>query len=277
VRIDGLTTGTLASVDARFAEANRLTIETRNVKGFTLKLAGHPMYLAGKPLSISIDGQAMKLGRTLSYSKGGQGWQPSMYVIPSAHKRAGAEGPIRQAVSARHIYIYGTGGTEAIDELEARRQAALHAANWSSPHEPLLIGFRVVADKEASARDLRDGNLVLFGNKETNAMIARLALRLPIALNASAADYGLVFVFPLDGQYVVVNSGLPWWTGLEEAGFPGPSYVPLNLRALMSFGDYVLFKGSLENVVAAGRFTDDWRIPAADAEKMRASGAVEIK
>ena len=41
---------------------------------------------------------------------------------------------------------------------------------------------------------------------------ARLAPNLPLALSRDAADYGLLFVAPAGKHYVLVNSGLPWWT-----------------------------------------------------------------
>ena len=277
VRLDGLTPGVLASIDARFAGVNRLVIETHNLKGFTLKITDHPSYVVAKPLSISIDGQTIRPGRTHSFSKGASGWQPSPYRIGAGDKRPGVEGPISEAISAKHIYVYGTAGSPDIEELEKRRQAALQAAHWSNPPEALKFNFRVAADTEASGRDLETENLILFGTRETNHVIARLAPGLPIALSPSAADFGLVFVYPTNGHYVLINSGLPWWTSMDEAGFAGPSFVPLSYRILLSLGDYVLFKGSLENVVVSGRFDNAWRIPAADAGKLRASGAVEIK
>jgi hypothetical protein len=46
---------------------------------------------------------------------------------------------------------------------------------------------------------------------------------------------------------------------------------------LQTFGDYILFKGSLENVIAEGVFTPDWKLPAEAAQKMRATGAVEVQ
>jgi hypothetical protein len=46
--------------------------------------------------------------------------------------------------------------------------------------------------------------------------------------------------------------------------------------ALPGLPDYVLFKDSLTNVVAQGSFDNNWRLPAADAAKMKATGAVTL-
>ena len=277
VHFDGLTPGTMARIDARFNSVNQLAIETKELRGFTLGLAGHPMYTPAKPLSVTIDGQLVKPGRSLSFSKGDHGWQATPYTIPAGHKRLGSEGPIGDAVAGRQIYVYGSGSASGVDEVKARREEALRSSNWSVPHDPLALRFRVVADKESGEGDLRSASLILLGTKETNALIARLASRLPMALNAGAADFGLVFVYPMGLHYVLIDSGLPWWTDAEEVRFPGLSFVPPTYRILLGLEDYVLFKGSLEHIVAAGRFTDDWRVPAPDAEKMKATGAVEIK
>jgi len=52
--------------------------------------------------------------------------------------------------------------------------------------------------------------------------------------------------------------------------------APATYRVLSGFGDYVLFKGSTTNVVAGGRFTSDWKVPAADASRLLATGTVTI-
>ena len=77
----------------------------------------------------------------------------------------------------------------------------------------------------------------------------------------------------------MVNSGLPWWTGAERATRqPGllDHFLRSPFHVLQRFGDYILFKGSLEQVIAAGRFDRDWNMPAAEAAKMSATQAVVI-
>jgi hypothetical protein len=73
-----------------------------------------------------------------------------------------------------------------------------------------------------------------------------------------------------------VSSGLPWWTGAEEANRGGYRYAPAPYRLLSTFGDYILFKGSLANVLAEGRFDRNGRVGPEAAEKLRATGTVSI-
>ncbi len=267
VRIDALTPGVLASIDARFTAKNKLEIETGNLSGFTLSLAGHPQFSPALPLAVTVDGVALR-AKTASFHKGAKGWAAG--EAAPAGKRRGAEGPLAEAIAARHLYVYGTADSPGPEELTRRREIARRASEWSSPRARLMVNFAVRADREVRAPDLETANLILFGTRETNTLIARFAPQLPLALNASAADYSLTFIAPAGSRYIAVNSGLPWWTGAADS-----SAVPW--RILQGFPDFVLFKGALRDAVAEGLFDAGWKVPPDLAGKMRATGAVEVR
>jgi hypothetical protein len=276
VHIDGLTPGEQASIDARFTGDNRIEIATAALDGFTLSLAGHPRFKPASPLACAIDGREHKLrsqGR-VSFSRAGANWRAERYTPSGGEKRPGLEGPISEAVASRHVYVYGAFDNPAAEELDRRREEALRAAEWSTPRQRLLLSFQVVADRDLTQAH-RKANLVLFGTAAGNRIIA--GLRLPLELNRSAADYGLVFVYPADGRYVLVNSGLPWWTGAEQARRPGFRYTGAPASVLPALGDYILFKGSLDNVVVEGRFDRNWKLAPADAARIQMTGAVFIQ
>ncbi|HEX8985492.1 MAG TPA: alpha/beta hydrolase-fold protein [Bryobacteraceae bacterium] len=279
VRLDGLTPGTLASIDARFTGRNRIEATTANLDGFTLKLEGHPSFSRRRPLVVAIDGDKLPVKplETLSFVKVSGAWKAGRYTPPEGAKRAGLEGPIGDAVAARHVYVYGTKGASGEEEAERRREVAAHAAEWSTPQLKLLLTLPVSPDVEVSAAEIATSNLILFGTSETNHLIERYAANLPLELNPGAADYGLVFIAPVAGRYVVVNSGLPFWTGKETAKRPGLEFIDSLYKLLGGFGDFILFKGSLENVIAEGRFDRRWKLPPEDAAKIRATGAVNIR
>ncbi|RPJ73711.1 MAG: phospholipase [Acidobacteria bacterium] len=258
VRIDGLTPGAPASIDVRFTGKNRIEAAVRDLGGFTLSLAGHPQFSETVPLTVVVDGETLRhKGAAASFRRTAKGWAPGRYEPPPGAKRPGSEGPLREAIAARHLYVYGSGDS---------RDIAMRAAEWSSPRAKLLLTFAVKADRDVTAEELAGANLVLFGTAQTNSLIARLAPHLPLELNPGAADYGLVFLAPAAGRYIVVNSGLPWWTGAEA----------LPWQVLQRFGDYVLFKKSLAHIVAEGRFTQDWKLPAEAARKLQATGTVVV-
>ncbi len=278
VRLEGLTPGVAASMDARFSGKNKIEIQTAQLDGFSLALDGHPEYSSREPLNVSIDGAALVLkpGAAAAFSKVEGRWTAAPYSRAAGEKRPGAEGPIGAAVSGRHIYVYGTADNPPADEMARRREMAQQASEWSTPRLRLTLNLRALADREVREADLNGANLVLFGSRQTNRFVAKYAGRFPVELNSSAADYGLVFVYPVDGRYVVVNSGLPWWTGAENAK-RGLRFLPSKAQTLATFGDFILFKGSLENVVAEGRFDRHWKVPAEAAEKMKSTGTVTVR
>src|SRR5262249_18155842 len=167
-------------------------------------------------------------------------------------------------------------GAASTEELEARRRMAETAASWGSSRSRLTLALPVKADTAVTQEELDNTDLILFGTRETNTLIARLAPRLPMALAPGAADYGLLLVAPGGRHCALVSSGLPWWTGGEEARRGGSTLVPLPYRLLTTFGDYILFKGSLANVVAEGRFDRNWKVPADALAKMTATGTVSV-
>jgi predicted esterase len=280
VRFDDLTPGTLAHINARFTRKKRLTIETRDLNGFTLLLKAHPMNTGAGALSITLDGAELQVkgADTISFVKGPKGWKtsPPGAKTSSVRKHAGSEGPIADALSSRQLYVYGTGGSPSQDELQRRRAVAQQAAEWSTPKLKLLLTFRVLADTDIKATDLQNASLILFGTKETNSVIAKYSPQLPIALNAGAADYGLVYVYPVDERYVVIHSGLPFWTRFDQVNRYELDFLNSPAHALTTLGDYVLFRGGLDNVVIEGRFDRNWKLPSETAEKMRVTGAVEV-
>ncbi len=278
VQFDKLTPGTLASIDAKFAAPNQLEIKTTALDGFTLHLAGHPQFKAGQPLQMTLNGKKLKVPASENLSLSLQNGKWSVVNVPVVEgKKAGAEGPLREAFATRHVYVYGTGGSPSEEELKARQAMAVQAASWSVYRGEfagrIMFFPRVLADKEVRPSDLESANLILFGTKTTNALIEKYSDRLPLQFNdASAKEYGLLYVFPVDKHYVAVSSGLPWWTSDKPDAFPGP----VAQRGISDFKDFVLFKETPKQVIADGYFDANWKLPEPSAKAMTASGAVTV-
>ncbi|HEY9049043.1 MAG TPA: phospholipase, partial [Ohtaekwangia sp.] len=282
VHFDLINPGTLATIDAKFAASNQLDIVTTNLGAFTLHLAGHPKFDASKPLQVTINGKKVKLtatAETLSFIEQQGKWAPGKFEPATFVKKPGAEGPIAAGFSQRHVYVYGTAGNPSEAELKLRMDIATQAASWSIYRNAFLgrimVFPRIVADREVRPSDLESANLVLFGTKETNSLINQYSDKLPIQLNASAAnDYGLFYILPMNNHYIVVNSGLPWWAGAQPGGLP---FLPPALMALNQFKDFILFKNSTATVVTDGYFDQNWKLPAEAAKAATASGVVTVK
>ncbi len=291
VELDALTPGSLASIDARFTGNNRIEVTTSELQGFTLHLAGHPRFAAKRPVDLTIDGKQIqaKTGDPLSFHKDGGAWIAGKHKAGPNAKRPGAEGPMGEVISTRHIYVYGTADNPPSAETQARMRQASKAAEWSVDRGwfmgRVMVFPRVVADKDVRPSDLESSNLVLFGTRETNKLIAQFSDRLPMLLNKDSQDYGLLYVFPIGDHYILVSSGLPWWQA-PEAGAARPSSGagrrgsffagPIVALGLMGLEDYLLFKGTADNAIAAGRFDTNWRLPESEAAKIKASGVVTV-
>lgn len=281
VQLDGIKSGDLAEIDAAFKKANSLDIKTKNLDAFTLNLKGHARFNASQTLSVVIDGTTLtgKTDSTLSFSKTGNVWKVGKNISPDILvKKRGAEGPIYDAFSSRHVYVYGTADNPSPEELKKRISTANEAADWSAYRGSFLgrVMFfpRVLADKEVRPSDLENANLILFGTRESNTVINQYADKLPVHLNPASAGYGLLYIFPVGSRYVTISSGLPWWTGAVDQGLP---FVPVAQRSLPEFKDILLFKGSFKSVVADGYFSQDWKLPATVLTKLSGSGVVTIK
>ncbi|MCF0060872.1 alpha/beta hydrolase-fold protein [Dyadobacter chenwenxiniae] len=280
VQFDKMNLGTLAEIDANLNKPNAATITTKNLSAFTVNLKGHPKFNAATNVSFTIDGKALtaKLDSSISFVKNNNVWAVATSPIAiGIVKKKGAEGPIYEAFSSRHIYVYGTADNPSPEELKKRTDLATQAADWSHYRGEFLgrIMFfpRVLSDKEVRESDIESSNLILFGTKETNAMIAKYADKLPVHLSPADKAHGLLYVFPMDKHYVAVSSGLPWWSGAEDKGFP---FVSVMHRRLPEFKDLFFFKDSSTNLIVNGNFSDDWQVTEDMKAKLSGSGAITI-
>jgi poly(3-hydroxybutyrate) depolymerase len=260
LRIDGFQPGQLATIDA-----TPTRIQTHNVDAFTLHVGQ-----AGRHV-ITIDTTPIRTprGTALTFTKSATRWT---LAHPTVAQRAVPA--IADAVSARHIYVYPTLDARTADDLALRRRVAEQAGAWSTPRVHLNLTLAVKADNAVTEDDIDTADLVLFGTRETNSLIARLAL--PIELSPAAADYGLLFIASTGKHYALISSGLPWWTGAGDTHRGGYRFAPEPYRLLTTFGDYILFKGSLANVVSEGLYDSNWKIPPEAAARMLGTGTVTI-
>jgi pimeloyl-ACP methyl ester carboxylesterase len=279
VRMDQKVSSSLASVDARFAGMNQIEIATTNVLGFTLLLDGHPKYEAGVKLLVTVDGIEVEINAPVDYvhfSRGSGSWENQLYHVDGQFKKAGLEGPIIDAFGERHIYVYGTADDPSPEVLQERKNIATEAADWAAYRGAFLgrIMFfpRVVPDTWVRTSDFESSNLILFGNAETNRIIAKYANQLPMQLTSKAEKkYGLVFAFPNEyDHYLVINSGLPWWYVEEETDW---RYQPQKQTSLGKLKDFTLFSKDRE-VMIQGYFDEAWKLKGADRKALSGSGVL---
>jgi len=284
VKFDNLTPGVETTIDAKFTDKNKIDITTSNLLAFTLNLEGHPQFDPKSKISVTIDGKSFSVRSpdAVSFSMENGAWKNKKFTPGLFSKQPGAEGPLSDAISSNHIYVYGTQGDPSREELQARQSIASQAADWAFDRGfagRVMIFPRSMADNSVRQSDIETSNLVLFGTAATNSWISKYADRLPIQLNEDAEGYGLVYVYPMNGHYVLINSGLPWWTppASSEGQRGGISMLAGKGSALNAFPDFILFKDTPDNVISKGYFDNNWKIPGPEAAKLKASGVVQLK
>jgi pimeloyl-ACP methyl ester carboxylesterase len=280
VTVDDMVPGEAASVEARFTGLNAIAVTVSGVNAFTLSLDGHPQFSAGKKVSVSLNGKtfSVRSADAVSFMLSDGKWVNGRFTPGLTSKQKGSEGPLYAAVAASHIYVYGTADNPPADILAARRAQAMSAADWTGMGGRIMVYPRVVADRDVRASDYVRSNLILFGTRETNSVIGKFADKLPVHLDPEAENYGLVYIFPMNRRYMLVNSGLPWWTPPKNTGNQGRyAFSGSKVEALKSFGDFILFRETPDEVVAGGLFDNNWQLTAEAAGKLKASGVVSMK
>lgn len=276
-----LDTGGLAHIEAEITGRQQLNVKTEKVVSFHLNLKEHPQISMDEVISIEIDGRSLRLApeSDISFYKDGNTWKVGNLIQPgSLVKQPSQSGPIYEAFSDRHVYVYGTADNPSGEELAKRRVLAYEAANWSAYRGEFLGRMmffpRILADNEVRPSDLESSHLVLFGNKENNALIKNMADDLPIHLDASDAEHGLFYIFPHNERYVVVNSGKPWWGINRRTGF---SFTTEVHQALPSFKDFVLYRDGADGILIEGYFDNNWQIPLDKVRDFRDISTIEVK
>ena len=284
VRIDQKHVETTAFIEAEFNVQNNIHVYTSGVIGFTLDLEKHPMITSDNYLKVRVDGKMFDLDPSrgeygFSRKNDNGEWQPEPYRATDFYKTARLEGPIDKAFGDRHVYVYGTADNPTDKVLQERIDQALTAANWSRYRSEFLgrIRFypRVVADKHVRESDFAESNLILFGTAETNSVIGAYQELFPLALKENKArKFGLVYVFPnIHDQYVVVNSGLPWWLMEKDVRW---RFLPPAQSVLGDLKDYVLFSKNLRTKIE-GHFDQNWELSSQQLDILQNTGALREK
>ncbi len=252
-----------AKVEAEL-EKTTVRVTTKNVAGLTLNLpADTRVILDGKPLT--------GVGGSLSFTKLTGHWvpQPLLSSLPLYAKRPHLQGPIDDAFMDSFVMVRPTGqplnaavGQWAKTELT---EAAFHWRRYFRG-EP-----RVKDDSAITDDDIKNSNLVLWGDPSSNKLLARIADKLPIQWNGKeikvggksydATKHAPAFIFPNPlnpSRYLVINSGFtfPQYAGASNSQQTPklPDWAILDLSVPLA--DRVLGKG----VVAADFFDERWQL-----------------
>ena len=279
VKVDGLEQHwERADVDAEIINPHEIKVTTKNVSALTLSMPPGLCLLdnSQKP-KVVIDGKELDAPAVFSdrswtahFQKDGRKWKVLATEDPRIRKRHGLQGPIDDAFMNSFIVVRPTGKpmNEKIGEWVEAELA--HATNqWRSQFRGAA---RVKNDLEISESDIALSNLILWGDPQSNQLLATILAKLPIHWDAqnitvgkqtfSSSHHAPVYIFPNPlnpNRYVVLNSG---FTFREYDYLSNARQVPkLPDYAVVNLNVPITAKAPGE-IVAAGFFDKRWMIQA---------------
>ena len=257
-----------ASVHARKTEQG-FEVKTKNVRRLNLSVER-----LVRSVQIKIDGNEFKanvLGGVLLDKKDGR-WSSFEFSTgePGGQKIHRLQGPIDDAFTDSFLCVQGTGKTwHAATQAYVDKDLARFAFEWSKyMHGDLPIK----KDTEVTEDDIKNKNLILFGDPASNALIAKVLDRLPLTWTNKTIELGgksynaaehvpvLIQRNPLYSlRYVVLNSGHT---------FHEPQFKATNAFLFPRLGDYAVLKLAGAGMpplevepVEIGLFDEFWRVP----------------
>jgi predicted esterase len=265
---------------ATAGENNLLFVELDNVARLRLRVTESP-FDSKRPLRVSVNGAVPReIAAPL----------PSEIVVDEPNAVGGEApvrlhtpgGPIQAYDGSPLLIVYGTGGDAATNTaLRAAAEAASKSPNttWMDdsgeadpndkvPHRQNLFGrLATRPDSAVTEADITRCNLVLIGTASENAVVARIAERLPVhlmgneitcsdglALPASHRTVGLLYFNPLAPQRLVF-----WVASTEAAGYRAKATVPALASPLFIGADLLVTHSTEQQLVATRSFDSRWR------------------
>ncbi|MDQ3330350.1 MAG: prolyl oligopeptidase family serine peptidase [Planctomycetota bacterium] len=268
-----------AAIDAKITDASQLAVTTENVTAMSFEFpSGRSPFAKAHPVSVEIDGQTLDAPATtsdgswmISLHRDGEAWQVGPLESASLRKRHDLQGPIDDAFMDSFIFVRPTGESPhaTFDEwCHAELDRAIE--HW---RRHFRGDARVKDDTAITDDDVANANLVLWGDPTSNAVLKRIADKLPIAWTNDSITVGekafpsdqhaliLIQPNPLNpNRYVVLNSS---FTFREYAYLNNARQVPM-------LPDWAVIDLQTKpnsrtpgKVVAADFFDENWKLKPA--------------
>ncbi|HEY2951540.1 MAG TPA: prolyl oligopeptidase family serine peptidase [Verrucomicrobiae bacterium] len=263
-----------AQVEAEILNEHIVKAKTENVSALAFELQ-HSTF---RPEQVLLDGQSITIQpiRTsgagpIRFERSGRSWQLASRENEkdALRKRPHLQGPIDDAFMDSFIMVRPTGrplhekpGAWVMTEL------AQATNEWRAQFRGEA---RVKDDTDINGNDIAFSNLILWGDPQSNKLLAKIADKLPLRWDGeklrlgqktfSASSHVPVMIFPnpLDPKhYIVLNSGFTFaaaGAGSNAGQTPKlPDFAILDLDAPPA-------ARLTTGVVAAGFFDERWQLP----------------
>jgi hypothetical protein len=265
---------------ATAGENNLLFVELDNIARLRLRVTESP-FDSKRPLRVSVNGTVpQEIAAPL----------PAEIVIDGPNAVAGEApvrlhtpgGPIQAYDGSPLLIVYGTKGDEASNKaMSAAAEAASKSSNtnWLDdkgeadpcdkvPHRQNLFGrLATKPDSAVTEDDIARCNLVLIGTANENAIVGKIAERLPVRLKdekiicsdgmefpASHRTFGLVHFNPLAPKNLIF-----WVASTDAGGYRADATVPALGSQYFIGADLLITHSTEQQLVAARSFDSRWR------------------
>ena len=259
-----------AIVNAKKTDANDFIITTDGVRSLRITVPPTKKFsitIDGKKVTETLSGNRVIPQQSLHYRKvDGQGWamiqaENEQYFAKN-RKIPGLQGPIDDAFLDSFLMVSPTGKpiSDAIGKWTA--QEMKHATDhW---RKQFRGDAPMKADKDVTDDDIKNNNLILWGDPKSNAILAKIADKLPLAEFGDNTVTLSVYPNPLNPKkYVVLNSGFT---------FREYDYLN-NARQVPKLPDYAIVDVSTPansrypgKVIRAGFFDEQWKLQKDDGK-----------
>lgn len=254
-----------AKVEMTF-DGRLYSIKTLGVTEFVLDRAASANYeivVNGQSVSKSVQGAVSPAERvTLNYLARLKTWGIKGDSPPGLHKLSGLQGPIDDAFMSAFLMVRPT-GKPMNDKIGAWTQGEMkHAVtHW---RQQFRGDAPIKDDKDVTADDIKNNNLILWGDPKSNAILAKIADKLPLKEFGDTTVTALIYPNPLNpAKYVVLNSGFTY----REYDYLN------NARQVPKLPDYAVIDVTTPpnsrfpgKIVRAGFFDEQWKLQKNDGK-----------
>ena len=229
-----------------------------------------PKLAKNEPLSVLIDAQRLQYAADeplRAHRASDQAWQKGARSKPKQHKRAGLEGPIRDAFMGRLAFVYGT-----LDEAtrRANREVAEH---FSRIGHGVDIQYPVLPDHALTPELEAQSSLFIVGSARDHRLLQGLKADLPLRVEDEVLYLGQ---HPFKGKGVGGIAITPspkapnhYWVLVQAVDVAG-IWRALSLPKLLP--DFLIYDAALADaaaqqvlgsarVLAGGFFNEAWQLP----------------
>jgi len=271
-----------ARVNADIEGDHTVRVTTANVSALSFNMASAANLLdPASKVTVLLDGQSLVAPGPLTdgswlarFHKTGTSWALSTEAEAGLRKQHNLQGPIDDAFMSSFLLVRptGTSAHAAIETwVKSEQERAVH--EWRAQFRG---DAQVKDDTQITDADIAANNLILWGDPQSNKVLARIADKLPIHWTPDsitlgnrrfpAASHALVMIYPNPlnpAKYVVLNSGFTFRESANSSNSLQIAMLPDYAVVDITTPPDPQWPGK---IAAAGFFGEKWELLANDGK-----------